>query len=288
MALALILALVAMFLYGTSTVMEAIGARRTDTAEGVDVTLFARLARQPLYIGALVVDAVGFACHLFALRTLPLFVVQAVIAGSVAVTAVTAAIVLRLRLRPRDWVALAAMVCGLGLLCASASGERAERMATGAELALLVGVAVVAGGAWIVARWRDPHGALGLAFFAGLGFAGTAIAERTLHIPPPFAHVVVNPVALALIGYGVFGMLLLASALQRGAVTATTAVMYAAETLVPALIGFAFLGDHTRPGFEAVAFVGFVVTLTASLSLAGYSETVEAKSRELQSATATS
>ena len=69
MALALILALVAMFLYGTSTVMEAIGARRTDTAEGVDVTLFARLARQPLYIGGLVVDAVGFACHLFALRT---------------------------------------------------------------------------------------------------------------------------------------------------------------------------------------------------------------------------
>jgi drug/metabolite transporter (DMT)-like permease len=280
MALALVLAFVAMMLYGTSTVMEAVGARRTEAATNVDVTLFARLARQPLYIAGLGVDAVGFACHLLALRTLPLFVVQAVIAGSVAITAVTAALVLHLRLRTRDWIALALMVCGLTLLCVSASGERAARMATAGELALLAGVTVVAVGAAIVGRWRDPGGALGLAVFAGFGFAGTAIAERTLHIPPPFAHVVVNPVAVALIGFGACGMLFFASALQRGAVTATTAVMYAAETLVPALVGFALLGDSTRPGFGAVALVGFALTLAASLSLAGYSETVEQQSRE--------
>src|SRR6476660_7172873 len=128
MALALSLAFVAMMLYGTSTVMEAVGARQTETATNVDVTLFARLARQPLYIGGLAVDAVGFACHLLALRTLPLFVVQAVIAVSVAITAVTAALVLHLRLRRRDWIALALMVFGLALLCVSASGERAARM----------------------------------------------------------------------------------------------------------------------------------------------------------------
>ena len=38
------------------------------------------------------------------------------------------------------------------------------------------------------ARMADPRGALGLAAFAGLGFSGTAIAARAVHVPHPREH----------------------------------------------------------------------------------------------------
>ncbi len=66
-----------------------------------------------------------------------------------------------------------------------------------------------------------------------------------------------------------------ASALQRGSVTATSAVMFGVETVVPSIVGIAALGDHTRPHFEPVAIVGFALTVGASLRLARYTETVK-------------
>jgi len=63
-------------------------------------------------------------------------------------------------------------------------------------------------------------------------------------------------------------MLLFTTALQRGSVTSATAVMFAVETIVPAGIGLAFLGDATRPGFAGVAAVGFALTIAGTLALA--------------------
>ena len=83
-----------------------------------------------------------------------------------------------------------------------------------------------------------------------------------------------EPVAIALVLYGVCGMLMFASALQRGSVTATSAVMFAVETIVPSIVGLTALGDRTRPHFEIVAAVGFGLTVGASLALARYTETI--------------
>ena len=68
-------------------------------------------------------------------------------------------------------------------------------------------------------------------------------------------------------------MLMFANALQRASVTAASAVTFAVETIVPSIVGFAALGDRTRPHFAAVAGVGFCITVTASLVLARYTET---------------
>jgi hypothetical protein len=63
-------------------------------------------------------------------------------------------------------------------------------------------------------------------------------------------------------------MLLFTTALQRGSVTSVTALTFAVETIVPAGIGLAFLGDTTRPGFALAAAVGFVLTIAGTLGLA--------------------
>ena len=74
--------------------------------------------------------------------------------------------------------------------------------------------------------------------------------------------------------YGLLGTLFFATALQRGSVTAAAALVFTVETVVPALVGVAFLGDSTRggAGFAVVALVGFVTTVGASIALARRSE----------------
>ena len=102
-----------------------------------------------------------------------------------------------------------------------------------------------------------------------------AIAARALHVPTPPWHLAFEPVALALVAYGACAILMFASALQRGAITATSAVMLAVETIVPAIVGLAALGDRTRPHFEIIACVGFAITVGACLALARYTEPVQ-------------
>jgi drug/metabolite transporter (DMT)-like permease len=274
MLVALLCALVANVSYGFGTILQAAGARRTSTSDRLDVLLFARLARQLPYVAGLSLDGVGFVASIVALRRLPLFVVQAAIAGSIGVTAVTAVFVFGFRLRRSDTVALLVLIAGLALLGASAEGEDAAHLSRLGGWFLLGGVGVVALGGMLAGRLRGPAGGVALAACAGLGFTGTAIAARALQFPAPSWHVVYEPIAIALVLYGGLALLMFASALQRGSITAISAVTFAVETTIPSVVGLLALGDHTRPHFQAVALLGFSFTLAASMALARYSEPV--------------
>ena len=183
-------------------------------------------------------------------------------------------------LRGSDTLAIALLIAGLALLGVSAQGEHAAHLSFLGRWLLLGGVIVVAVGGAAAARLPDPKGGIALAACAGLGFTGTAVAARTLRVPHHMWHLVVETVAIALVLYGVCGILMFASALQRGSVTATSAVMFGVETVVPSIIGLAALGDATRPRFQALAVVGFALTLGASLALARYTEPVRLLDRE--------
>jgi drug/metabolite transporter (DMT)-like permease len=277
MFLAFACALTATVTYGIGTVLQASGARRVESAPHLDVMLFARLARQSRYISGLALDAVGFVAALVALHALPLFVVQAAIAGSLGVTAATAAVVFGFRLRTSDKVAIGLLLLGLALLCISAEREPVAHLSSIGGWLLLAGVLVVVAGGVASSRRDDHFAAIGLAACAGLGFAGTAIAGRALSIPTPAWHLAGAPVAIALVAYGACGLLMFASALQRGAVTATSAVMLGVETMIPAIVGLTLLGDRTRPHFAIVAALGFALTVGAALALARYTEPVTAE-----------
>ena len=108
----------------------------------------------------------------------------------------------------------------------------------------------------ISARLGGRKAGVGLALGAGLSFAGTGIAARQLDVPHVFWHIVTDPVALALVAYGVLGILLFATALQRSSVTAVAALVFLVETVVPSAIGLFFLGDHARPHMAAIAVAG--------------------------------
>ncbi|MDG6101452.1 hypothetical protein Daura_39695 [Dactylosporangium aurantiacum] len=251
--------------YGVSSVLQAAGARR---APGMLQTL-----RAPAYLGGVALDLLAWLASLAALRTLPVYQVQAVLAGSLAVTVVTARFALGARLRGGDVAAVAVTVAALGVL-AAASGPQDAATPSAATRAVLAAAAVpVAAAGWAATRWCRPSlaGAVTGAL-AGLAFGGAALCARAAVLPArPWrdpAAVAAEPLAWALAVFGVTGTLLYAYALEHGGVGPVTALLWIVEVLVPSVVGVGLLGDTVRPGWGAAAAAAVGATVAAAVALA--------------------
>lgn len=269
----MICALCSAVCFGTASVFQAIAARATapGTGSGVDPALLLRAVKQWRYVVGLGLDGLGFLLQIVALRSIPIYAVGAALAASLAVTAVVASRMLRVRLSGVEWAAVGVVCAGLAML-GLASGDEGESVGSTTLRYVLLGVAVgvlllgaVAGR--LPGRGRAP--ALGLG--AGLGFGVVEVAVRLIDDVSPGA-LVRNPAAYALLVGGGAAFLLLTSALQRGSVTTATAGMVIGETVGPAVVGVVWLGDRTRGGMEWVAVLGFVVAVAGALALARFGE----------------
>lgn len=265
--LAALCALGAMTLFGIAAVLQGVATARVQDVAVLDPRLLLELARQPVFLVALVLNGLGFLLHVTALQTLPLFLVQAVIAGSVAVTAVLSVRVLRTRLTPRQWTAVGLVVLGLALLAPSAAADDDLPAGTGRTLALLAVVAALAVAAVAVRRVHGPAGTVLLGLLAGAGFGVVAVCARLL--PEPGAALLTAPVAYVLVLAGVTAYLVYSAAMQRGSVTTATAAMVVTQTVLPAVAGL-LLGDGVREGYAPLAAVGFGLALSGALGLARY------------------
>lgn len=264
-------ALAAACCFGVATVLEAVAARTTAASEGVDPRLLVRLAANVPFLAGIGLDLLGFVLELAALRSLPLFVVQAIVAAALAVTAVVAGPVLKVRLRAPEWAAVLAVCAGLALLGSSAGREGPAHVGSWFHWTLLAcAVGLLAVGA-AAGRLTGTARSITLGLVAGLGFGIVALAARVLTSLKPL-DLLTDPAAYALAAAGAAALLFYATALQRGAVTSTTAALVVAETVVPAVVGIVLLGDHTRRGLAPMAVVGFVLAVAATLALARFGE----------------
>ena len=268
----LLCALGAAIAYGVASVMQSVAAQATEDsgAGGVDPKLLVRVLGQWKFVLGLSLDVLGFVAQIAALHVLPLFVVQAALTASLAVTAVAARF-LGVRLGRKEWAAVAVVVAGLALLGAAAESEGSDPVGLGFRLGL-IGAVVVLAAAGIVAgkasrRVRTP--ALGLV--AGLSFGVVAIAGRIIPSLAPL-DLLTDPATYTVAVAGGMAMLFYATALQRGSVTTSTAMMVLGETVFPSLVGVLVLGDRTRPGFAVVAIAGFALAVAAALALARFGE----------------
>ncbi|MEU0402550.1 hypothetical protein ABZ318_20380 [Streptomyces sp. NPDC006197] len=255
--------------FGAASVLQAMGARAAEpgTGGGVDVALMGRALRQWRYLAGLGMDGLGFVLQIVALRTLPIYVVGAALAASLAVTAVIASRVLKVRLSRVEWAAVAVVCAGLAML-ALASGKEGHRDGSATLDWVLLGISfgvllvgVVAGRLPVRSR------ALVLGLGAGVGFGVVEVAVRLID-GVDFA----DPVWYALLVGGGAAFVLLTSALQRGSVTTATAGAVLGETIGPAIVGVAWLGDRTRDGLGWLAIAGFAVAVAGSLTLARFGE----------------
>ncbi|MFJ5271498.1 hypothetical protein [Streptomyces sp. NPDC088358] len=263
--------------FGTATVLQAIAARTAagtgaaTRGPGGDAALLLRALRQWRYVAGLALDGLGFVFQIAALRSLPIYAVGAALASSLAVTAVVAARLLRVRLSGTEWAAVGVVCAGLGMLglASGAEGDRAGSMTLKyamlgtAVLVLLLGLV----GGRLSGRGR----ALVLGLGAGFGFGVVEVSVRLIDDLAP-GTLVRNPAVYALLVGGGAAFLLLTTALQRGSVTTATAGLVIGETIGPALVGVVWLGDRTREGLEWLAVLGFLVAVAGALALARFGE----------------
>jgi drug/metabolite transporter (DMT)-like permease len=278
MVTSLVAGIVAALLYGIATVMQAVAVRAASrravgshAAVGLDAGLLVRLLAQWRFVASVCLDLLGFVAQLVALRRLPLFAVQAMVAANLAVIALLASFVIGVTLTWREWLAVTGVVAGIGLLGTSAGTEGATAAGTPFKVALIVAIAAMAVGGTAVARLPGPARTLLLGTVAGLGYGLLGVAARVLTGFAPLA-LVKDPAAYALVAAGVVSFVFYAAALEGGSVTVATAAVILAETLPPALIGVIFLGDTTRRGLEPVAVIGFLLAVASALMLARFGE----------------
>lgn len=259
----LLIALVAALGYAGGSTLQSAGLDRRASS--------GTTARTLRYLAGLGLDGGAWALSLVALRSLPVYVVQAILASSLAFTVVFARIWQHTVLRGRDIAAIGALIPALAVV-ARAGREQAAPVISHATTATLtiLGFGTVAVTAAVLAAGRcQTHRRVSVsALLAGLSFSATALAARAVHIVTPLWHNLHQPLIWVVLATGAAGTTAYAAALERGPVGPATAQLWAVEVVVPAVAAIPLLGDTVRPGWLPAAIVAVLVVVAGTTVLA--------------------
>ena len=253
------------FSYGAASILQAVAARRSTGAM--------RTLGHPLYLIGIGCDMLAWVGSMIALRELAVYLVESILAGSLAVTVVAARVILKSRLRKRDTAAVVVSVAALTVLAMSA-GPQEDVVMTGT---LRWGLCAAAMAVVVIGRIAARAGSAGIvAALAGLSLGGAALVGRSLSMPEGAMQgfgsaalaILTEPLVAALLTFAVTGMMLYASALQLGDVGPVTAVHWTAEVITPSAVALVLLGDTVRPGWGTAAVIAGVVTVGSAVLLA--------------------
>lgn len=242
--------------YGAGSVLQAAGAAR---ARGPAVLW------HPAFLLGLTLDGFAWLASLVAVRQLPLFAVQSILAGSIAVTVVLASIFLGASLGMRHWIAIAGVLTGLIAVAVASGLQSAQASPNSFTTFAMVGLGVVAALSALLYRRRAP---VSMAVIAGVAFSGAAVCARALDGSGDWQQLFSQPVVWAVLGFGLVGMVAYARSLEVGAVGTVTAILWVVEVVVAGAIGVFALGDTVRPGWLATAIGGVVLAIGACVVLA--------------------
>jgi hypothetical protein len=259
----MLLALAAAVALNGSYLLQHAGSVRTSAIDARrPLRTLVALLRSPAWALGAVVGVSGWALHIGAMREAPLSLVQAFVAGGLALAVPMAAVGLGQRLAPGERQALALMVVALVLLSLGLPRDAAHTRFSGPALAgWLAGLALLA--AAIVARApaaRRPA-ALGLAGGLLYGAADLALKAVTSGATPWLA-------AAAVATVGAF--FAFQRGLQTGRALPVIALMTAATNVGSIAGAFVVLGDRLgrTPQLAALHALAFALVLVAAWGLA--------------------
>ncbi|RNL65058.1 hypothetical protein EFK50_03530 [Nocardioides marmoriginsengisoli] len=218
-------------------------------------------------LGVLVAYLVGWLLHLVAIAELPLYLAQVGVGASLVVTALIASFVLGEPLRREHWVAVGAMVVGLGVLATAAGEIGTSSFTDRTTIALYTVLAVTSLLGWTAFRWTHRYSGVVIATLAGVAYGLSPIATRALVDFTYSPDTLATAISIGL--FGSLGFLLYSVALNRTSVTAATSPQILLQTAIPAVVGIALFNDQVRDGWWPVAVAAFVVSVAASVVLCG-------------------
>ncbi len=253
---------------GVASVLQKVSADKEARAVSLDVGLFVRLLKDWPYLLGTSLDGIAWVLTLVAVHSLPLFVVQPIIAFSVAFTALIEWLFFKRSLTWQSLLAITLIVAGLSLLASTSQPETAATVHSTVRWVVVLTPLLLAAGGIFGAKSKHAYGTALLAGLSGVGFGATSIVGRMLSFEKPYWQVIVNPLFISLLAYGLIAIVSFTVALQRQRATKIMAIMITLETLVPAFFGLLFLGDHPKPGLWPVLILGAVIALSGTIYVA--------------------
>ncbi len=255
MITALIAATIGALGYGIGSVLQA---RAATDASGLAVL------RHPTYVVGIGCDLLAWGASLVAVRHLPLFAVQSMLAASLGVTVVFARLLLGSPIRRRDGAAVTGVLVALVVLALASGTQSVQPPPHLFGTAILLAVLAVT--LMVSLIYRNGQSS-GLALLAGASFAGAAIAARALDVSGSWFVVLQQPESVAIAAFGLIGSIAYARSLERGSAGTATAVVWVAEVALSGLVGVVVLGDTVRSGWTLAALLAFLVALAGCVVL---------------------
>ncbi|MFI6688732.1 hypothetical protein [Streptomyces sp. NPDC050485] len=282
MLLGLLTAIAASVCYGTGSVLQAVGSRksaRRDAAAsdrtqhgGPSLSSTAKAATTWEFIVGTVLDFVGFGLGALAARLLPLFLSQTVISANLVITAVLSVKLLGIRLSRAEWTSIGVVCSALVLLASAAGHEGSGHTPVATHWWLLAIALLLMAGGTVVVRLLGARAAILAGLLSGLGFGALGVGVRVLDGVAPFdtGALLTDPALYAILVAGCGGMYLHTVALQIGSVNGATAALVVGETVLPGAIGVLWLGDASRAGLAWMAVLGFVLAVAGAVAVAWF------------------
>ncbi|MFJ9845150.1 hypothetical protein ACIRYZ_32855 [Kitasatospora sp. NPDC101155] len=287
MIIGLVTAVAASACYGTGSVLQAVGSRRsaqeeaakgatTSTTEhgGPSLSSTAKAAVTWEFITGSVLDLIGFGLGALAARLLPLFLSQTIISANLVITALLSIKLLGIRLKQLEWASIGVLCSALVLLAVSAGPEGGHHAEMAFHWWLLIITTVLLVGGGLLVRRMGSKGAIVAGLLSGLGFGGLGVGVRILNGLEPFdlGQLLSDPALYAILIGGLGGMYVHTVALQIGSVNGATAALVVGETVLPGAVGVLWLGDSSKAGLGWLGVVGFLLAVVSAVGVAYFGQ----------------
>lgn len=269
-ALGIASAVGASLLYNASIALQALEAREVPGEHSLRLSLIGKLVRNQRWLGATALGLAGWPLEIVALLLAPLTVVQPCLASGLILLLWLGATRLGEAPGRREFVAVAAIVAGVGGVAWAAPERTTDHAGALAIAAALAIVSIPIALPYLLRRRVGGIGTL-MVISAGFGYAWTAIASKLLTDELAAGAIVIAAVWLGTAAASE-GLALLSemSALQRRAATHVAPTMFAVQILVPVLLAPLIFGeswaDTPLGGVALVAFMGLAVVGTVLLA----------------------
>jgi drug/metabolite transporter (DMT)-like permease len=277
LALGILAAVGASVLYNVSIALQALEARDVGHEHSLRVSLIGKLVRNRKWLGATALGLLGWPLEIVALLLAPLTVVQPCLVSGLIVLLWLGATRLGETPGRREFVAVAAIVAGVGGVAWAAPERTTDHAGTVAIAIALFLVAIPVAAPYLLRRRASAIGFL-MVLSAGCGYAWTAIASKLLtdELATGTLLVAVAWLATAVASEGL-ALLSEMSALQRRPATHVAPVMFAVQVLVPVVLApLIFEEKWSTTPLGGAALVAFMAVAVAGTVLLAGSKTVGA------------
>jgi multidrug transporter EmrE-like cation transporter len=253
---------------GGAAILEKIGAGQEDRSSSIHLGLLWRLRGNVPYLFGIVLDLFAWVLTLLAVHTLPLFLVQPIIACSIIVTIMIERFLFNHHANFKFIFSLLVILAGITLLALVSTPEKAAVVSNAIRWSIISAPLILIAVGTLFSSVKKKFSTYALAAVSGLAFGGVSIAGRAIIFTHSYFHLLLNPLLWATIVYGLIGILFFTTALQKASATAVNATMIACETLLPISIGLLFLGDRPKNNLWIVVAMGVILTLVGTIFIA--------------------